>query len=125
MKPNPLEPGTPPACAERMGRALGRIWRGVLRRERKAGEWLTAKGLPPGIAQALPLLVKLAVLGVALYAAFWAALVLMGIVVVAWGWWNAEPDWTREEPEWREGHSGFGLYDKNEWRYDMGDPEES
>jgi hypothetical protein len=35
---------------------LGRAWRGVLRLERKAGEWLTAQGLPSIVAQTLPLL---------------------------------------------------------------------
>ena len=118
MKPNTLEPGTPPACAERMGRALGRIWRGVLRRERKAGEWLTAKGLPPGIAQALPLLLKLAVLGVALYAAFWVAAVMIGIMVGVWRFRHDEC----EEPEWDWGCQGFGLYYKGA-RMDGGEEE--
>jgi hypothetical protein len=103
----------PHSFAERAGRALGRAWRGFLRRERSACEWLVSQGLPPGIAKTLLLILRLAVLGVVLYVAFWVA--LMGFIIVAgiWGWWNADPDWRiwkEEEPEWREGFEGFGLY---------------
>ena len=72
----------PNSFAERAGRALGRAWRGFLRRERSACEWLVSQGLPPGIAKALLLIFRFAVLGVALYAAFWLAL-LLGVEVVA------------------------------------------
>jgi hypothetical protein len=107
MKPNSLKPSTSPTFAERIGRMLGRAWRGVLRREQNAGAWLMAQGLPPGIAKALPLLLKLAVLGVALYAAFWVvALLVFAIVAAEAARYNA---W-QKQPEWRDGHEGIGLY---------------
>ena len=55
LKPNPLKPDTPPTFAERIGRMLGRAWRGVLRLERNACAWLTARlaaGNRPGPAAA-------------------------------------------------------------------------
>jgi hypothetical protein len=70
--------------AERVGRTLGRLWRGCVRLDRRATHRLVAKGWGPGVAQILLLLVKLAAFGVLLYAAFWLALLLLCIVVVAW-----------------------------------------
>ena len=60
-----------------------------------------------------------------LYAAFWLAAPLALLLVAAW-YFRTAAAWEVEDeskPEWREGHAGFGLYDKNEWRHDMGDPD--
>ncbi|WP_369326280.1 DUF3742 family protein [Alcaligenes nematophilus] len=112
--------------AERLGRWAGRFWRGYVRQERRAAGWLAARGLPVGGAKALLWSVKLILLGVLLYAAFWLAVLLLFAVAVAWAaqhgaWGQAQAD---EEPEWRYGHEGFGLYDKDEWRLDGGDPDD-
>lgn len=110
--------------AERLGRTLGRAWRGCARLDRRAQGWLHAQGLAPGAARAVSMAVKLAVIGVLLYTAFWFALLVAVLIAAAWSMRNS-PNWTAndEQPEWREGHGGFGLYDKNEWRHDMGDPD--
>jgi hypothetical protein len=122
MKPNMQKPAASPAFAERIGRALGRAWRGVLRRERSAGEWLMAQGLPAGIARALPLFLKLAVLALVLYGAFWMAL-LLGFAF-AGAWVARHTDWNEEqEPEWRIGVAGFGLY-RGDVQIDIGAPYE-
>ncbi|MCU7376651.1 DUF3742 family protein [Paucibacter sp. O1-1] len=68
---------------ERLGRALGRLWRGCVRMDRRAMQALVAKGWKPGVAKGVMLLVKIAAFGVLLYAAFWMALLLLCIVVVA------------------------------------------
>lgn len=109
--------------AERTGRWLGRAWRGFVRQEAGAVRWLVSQGLPPGVARLLLWIVKLAAFGVLLYATFWIALVLLLGVAAAWAVRNSDPD-DDNKLEWREGHSGFGLYDENEWRHDMGDPDE-
>lgn len=70
--------------AERLGRWLGGLWRGFMRRERQAAGWLVAQGVPEGGAMALLWIVKLAVFGVLLYAAFWIALLLVFVVAAAW-----------------------------------------
>ena len=113
---------TPPSLAERAGRMLGRAGRALARVDARAQRWLAEHGLGEGLAWAASWLIKIVVLGVLHYAAFWLALLLLFAVVAAWVARNADPgDQEEVEPEWREGHSGFGLYDKNEWRHDIGD----
>lgn len=75
---------TRPGNAERLGRWLGGLWRGSMRRERQAAGWLAAQGVPAGGATALLWIVKLGVFGVLLYAAFWIALLLVFVVAAAW-----------------------------------------
>ena len=118
-----MKTAAPTTFAERLGRTLGRAWRGCARLDRRAQGWLRAQGLAPGAARAVSLVAKLAALAVMLYTAFWLAL-LVAVLIAAWSMRNS-PNWTAddEQPEWREGHGGYGLYDKNEWRHDMGDPD--
>lgn len=114
-----------PTTAERAGRWLGRSWHGFVRKEARAVQWLASKGLPAGVVRLLFWVVKLAAVVVLLYSAFWLALLLLFGIAAAWIARNSDSDWEREnKAEWREGHSGFGLYDKNEWRRDMGDPDD-
>ncbi|MDR0578059.1 MAG: DUF3742 family protein [Candidatus Accumulibacter sp.] len=110
------------AVAQRAGRALGRTWAKLARLENSARDWLVSQGLPQGIAGALLLIAKLAVLGIVLYRAFWAALVLAFAIVSTWlaGDTDAEEE---KQPKLRDGHSEIGLYDKDDWRIDLGDPE--
>lgn len=70
--------------AERLGRWTGGMWSGFVRRERQVAGWLVARGLSAGAATALLWVVKLAVLGVLLYAMFWLALLLVLAIVAAW-----------------------------------------
>ena len=107
--------------SERTGRWLGRAWRGFVRQEARAVQWLTSKRLPAGVGRLLFWIVKLAVFGLVLYAALWLALLLTLAVLAAWLAQKSDRD-NEDEPRCREGHSGFGLYDKNEWRHDMGSP---
>ncbi|MGQ0697480.1 MAG: DUF3742 family protein [Panacagrimonas sp.] len=104
--------------AERMGRRLGLMWRGYLCREQHVAGWLVARGVPAGAAAAVLWIVKLAVLGVLLYAAFWLALLLAFAVTAAWLAQHDDTDQEEPHPEWREGPNGFGLYDKSDWRID-------
>lgn len=83
--------------AERFGRWLGCGWRGYVRREQRAVVWMVAQGLPAGGAKALLWVVKLVVLGVLLYVAFWLALLLLFAVAVAWAAQNSAPP---DEDEW-------------------------
>lgn len=80
------------AVAERAGRALGRLWRGCVRLDRRAMQALVAKGWKPGAAKGVMLLVKIAAFGVLLYSAFWMALLLLCIVVVARMAWQHDSD---------------------------------
>ena len=72
----------PDSFAERAGRALGRAWRGFLRLERQAHVWLVTQGMNAGLAEGMLWAIRLALLALVLYGAFWVALVL-GFVVVS------------------------------------------
>jgi len=119
-----MNASTDKTYAERMGGALGRLWKKWLRVDDRICNRLVTFGLPKGLTKIVLWAVKLILLGVLFYAAFWVALIL-AIAAAAAG--IAQNIDTNDDPykrEWREGPTGFGLYDKNEWRYDMGDPEE-
>lgn len=79
-----MKPAAQITFAERAGRTLGQMWRAGTHLERKVYAWLVAQGLGTGLAKGVLWVVKLAVLAVLLYAAFWVALLLMFAVVVAW-----------------------------------------
>jgi hypothetical protein len=111
--------------AERLGRTLGRAWRGCARLDRRAQGWLLAQGWAPGIAKAALLAVKLAAIGVLLYTAFWLALLLAFAVVGAWVVRNDDGSYDEEhKPEWRYGPAGYGLYTHDDYRIDPHDPED-
>jgi len=107
--------------AERIGRWLGRGWRGYVRGERWVSAALVAKGVPVAAATVLVWMVKLAVLAALIYVAFWLALLLVFAIVGAWVARNA--DWDEPEPEWRNDLAGYGLYQGNV-RIDVGNPDE-
>ena len=111
--------------AERLGRTLGRAWRGCAHLDRRAQGWLLARGWAPGIAKAALLAVKLAAIGVLLYTAFWLALLLAFALVGAWVVRNDDGSYDEEhKPEWRYGPAGYGLYTHDDYRIDPHDPED-
>lgn len=70
--------------AHRLGRKAGRGWSGYVRRERQVVRWLVARGVPARGAIAMLWILKLLMLGVLFYVAFWLALLLVCVMVVAW-----------------------------------------
>lgn len=116
-----MKPSAQTSFAERLGQALGRMWRAYMRQERKVNGWLVAQGLPVGVARALLLAIKLLALGVLLYVAFWLALLLVFALVAASVASRKSSD--EEEPEWRMGLSGYGLY-RGDTRIDPGNPDD-
>ncbi len=106
------------STAERLGHTFGRGWRAYARCERWVLNWLVSKGVPPAGAVAFVWVVKLAALGVLLYATFWLALLLVFVVVAAWMARNADLGNELPEPEWRNGPAGFGLYTYDGFRID-------
>lgn len=118
-----MKPAVHTTCAEHAGRTLGRMWRGFVRLDRKALGWLVAKGWAPGMAGAALLVLKLSVLGVLAYAAFWLALLLAFALVGAWIVGNDDGSYDEEhKPEWRCGPAGYGLYSYDGSRIDRHDP---
>lgn len=116
-----MKPSAQTSFAEHLGQALGRMWWAYMRQERKANSWLVAQGLPAGVARAKLLAIKLVALGVLLYVAFWLALSLVFALVAAFVAARKSSD--EDEPEWRMGFSGYGLY-RGDTRIDPGNPDE-
>lgn len=91
-----MKPSAQTTFAERAGRTLGRMWRRLVRLDRKANGWLVAQGWAPGVARAALLVIKLVVLGVLVYFAFWLALLVVLAVAAAWAARNSEHDGSEE-----------------------------
>ncbi|MCW3662518.1 DUF3742 family protein [Burkholderia cenocepacia] len=70
--------------AERIGRTFGRGWRAYAHGERRTSNWLVSKGVPVMGTTVLLWAVKLVVLGLLLYVAFWFAVVLLAVVAAGW-----------------------------------------
>ena len=120
-----MKPAAQTTFAERAGRTLGRMWRGFVRLDRKAHGWLVAQGWAPAVASAALLVIKLVVLGVLFYAAFWLALLATFAVIAAWIARNSDGDSEEtSQTEWRYGPAGYGLYTFDEHRIDPHDSED-
>ncbi|KIP18988.1 hypothetical protein KY49_3552 [Burkholderia sp. MSHR3999] len=104
--------------AERVGRGLGHAWLAIRRKEACVMQQLVRQGLSRGFATLVLWAVKLFVLGVLLYAAFWLTLVAIVVLAAAWLVGNAD-DPADEKPQWRNGLSGYGLY-RGDVRVDPG-----
>lgn len=110
---------TSPSTSERIGRFAGRAWRRAVRGQKCVALWLTSKGVPAPLASALSLLMAVVVLGVLAHVAFWLALLLVIGVAFAWGTSKMEHSTQdQQEPEWRDGPTGFGLYTYDGHRID-------
>jgi hypothetical protein len=117
-----MKPSAQTSFAERLGQVLGRMWRAYMRQERKVSGWLVAQGLPASLAKATLVVVKLVAIGVLLYVAFWLALLIVFAVVTASIAGGKSFD--EDEPEWRMGLSGYGLY-RGDTRIDPGSPDDN
>jgi small-conductance mechanosensitive channel len=109
--------------SELIGRWLSNSWRRVAFRELQARQWLVAKGLPRSAASWMLWSIKLALVGVLLYLVFWLGLLVVFMLAAGWLAQRADVP-SDEEPEIRDGHSGVGLYGPDDWRIDLGDPDE-
>ena len=69
-----MKPVVQTTFAERLGRMLGRAWRGCVGLDRRANGWLVAQGWTPNVAKVVLAVLKLTALGILLYVAFWLAL---------------------------------------------------
>lgn len=110
------------SSAERLGRTLGRGWRAYVRGERLASSWLLSKGVPQAGASVFVWAIKLVVLGLLFYVAFWMTLLLVGLLLVSRGFRRSSDDFSKPRDELRHGEAGFGLYSPDGYRLDPHDP---
>ena len=89
--------------AEHVGKRLGRAWRWFVRQEVRLAHWMMSNGISQRVAIAILWTVKLAVLVVVLYAAFWMAMVLAIVLIAAVGARGAgegeQPEWLEKDPD--------------------------
>lgn len=119
-----MKPSAQTSSADRLGQMLGRMWRGYLRQEQRVSGWLVEHGVPAGGTAVLLWIVKLMVLGVLLYVAFWFVLLLVFALLAARGLaQNAQDEdlWAQKD-ELRHGEAGYGLYSSSGQRIDPHDP---
>ncbi len=115
------------SSAERMGGALGRLWKKWLRLNDKISNRLATYGIPAVLTKIALLVIKLIVLGALFYAAFWVTvLLLLGAAITGMARYGGAGtiDIKPEKIEYRDGHSGIGLYNKYDLRVDPGEPYE-
>lgn len=89
---------------------------------RRALRPLASAGAPSGVATAVVWIVKLTVLGVLLYTAFWLALLLVYLLFVARGFGKGSDYFSTPSKELRHGPAGFGWYSSGGHRLDPHDP---
>jgi hypothetical protein len=100
--------------SERWGSRLGRLWRVYRRADSRVAHWLAAHRIPLRLVKVLLWVVKAGLVLVAMYIAFWFALVVLALLLVARGAHRMD-DHDEDEPreEWRHGYDGVGLYARN------------
>lgn len=107
-----MKPAAQTTFAERVGRTLGRLWRGCVRLDRRATIRLVAQGWAHGAARAVLLIIKVVAFGVLVYAAAWLALLIALVVVASRTARNSASD---EVEEWAIGdqadHKRSVFYD--------------
>ncbi|TPG90305.1 DUF3742 family protein [Pseudomonas caspiana] len=116
--------GDQPTRAMQFGRWVGRRWQSYLRYEEKTLSWLQRKGAPIKFSRFLGWLFKAVALITLLYVAFWITLILVAATIGAYAILNSDSSMYSEHTEWRDGLSGFGLYDQGGNRIDPHDPDE-
>jgi hypothetical protein len=107
--------------AQRAGRWLGHICRHLLRCEKQLAAWLVNVGVTVGASKFLIWLVRFAVVAAIMSLSLVFALFLAVLVLAARVLANADPSIDRDQPEWRDGLLGFGLYDRKGFRIDPHD----
>ena len=112
--------------AMQFGQWLGRRWLGFLRFEERVLMWLERTGAPMPISKILCWRLKVVIIVALLYVAFWITLFVIFITAGACSviYSNSSIDMTDKHPQWRDGLSGFGLYDERGIRIDPYDPDE-
>jgi len=72
-----------PSAAWELGRWCGDRYRAFLRQEAHFVGWLAGRGVPVKLARVLPWIFRIVAVLALLYLAFWMALVLLGVAVLA------------------------------------------
>lgn len=120
-------------AAERAGQTVGRWLKSVIRLESALLRRVAAFGIPHWLVLTLKWVVRLTLAMGFLYVAFLPVLVVLMLSLlcnkasnfVEEDWEDIHDDMEREqkahEPQWRYGHSGWGLYSQDDHVLDVND----
>lgn len=108
--------------AENVGRRLGRMWLGFVCREKHVVSWLVGQGLSTSTAQATIWIGRLVFLAAVFYFSIMLAVLVAALLIVAMAVSQADLSVDEDQPEWRDGLLGFGLYNRDGFRIDPHDP---
>ncbi|MDA8448953.1 DUF3742 family protein [Acidovorax sp. NCPPB 3859] len=110
--------------SRRAGRAAARTWRWLLVRNGQFTGWLIGAGAPTSVAKAVSVCALLLVVGVLLYGAFWLGMLVIVVIAALWLICRVDLRDHEQEPRWRDGVAGFGLY-RGEVRIDPGEEDDA
>jgi hypothetical protein len=110
--------------AKRIGTWLGTLGKNYLRIEKSLRVWLCHIGVPSFLARILGWCLHAVTIGVLLEISVWVALFALIAVVVTSGLFRSECGTNDYGSEWKDGSTGFGLYDQNGVRLDPHDSDE-
>ncbi|AZF53180.1 hypothetical protein C4J85_2695 [Pseudomonas sp. R4-34-07] len=104
--------------AERVGRWLGRAYVGLLRQEQRLRLWLIGLGIPAPGARAFAWCLRLSAIVLLLSFSLVLAMIVFSLWLVGRGVARSDLSYRTPDVEWRDGHSGFGLYTRDGFRID-------
>ncbi|MGC3525910.1 DUF3742 family protein [Pseudomonas aeruginosa] len=100
-----------PSAAWGLGRWCGDSYRAFLRQEARFVGWLAGLGVPVKLARVLPWVFRIVAVLALLYLAFWLALVLLGVAVLAHAFSNTtsdhNQDWVIPDPDEHMKNPGY------------------
>ena len=104
--------------AERVGRWLGRVYRGLMRQEHRLRLWLIGLGLPATGAKVFAWSVRMLIVVSLLCFSITLTALFVGLVLIGRGVARSDLSYRTPDLEWRDGCSGFGLYTRDGCRID-------
>ncbi|WP_055136586.1 DUF3742 family protein [Pseudomonas corrugata] len=110
--------------AEKLGEYAGRCWRSYLRVLDRLSGGLQRAGAPYALSRMIAWGLQALVLFVLLYVAFWITIIFIVVALGSSGLLDRSSGVGGLGAEWRDGPSGFGIYDQAGVRIDPHDPDE-
>lgn len=98
--------------AERIGRWLGRVYRGLMRQEHRLRLWLIGLGLPATGAKVFAWSVRILIVVSLLCVSITLTALFVGLVLIGRGVARSGMSQNTREAEWRNGDEGYGFYEK-------------
>ncbi|WP_092148155.1 MULTISPECIES: DUF3742 family protein [unclassified Pseudomonas] len=109
--------------AEKFGNYLGRCWKGYSRILDRFSRCLQRAGVPFVLCRMIGVSLQAVVLVALLCVAFWITIIGMFVLLGASGLFS--PRGTDDlNADWKNGPSGFGIYDQSGVRIDPHDPDD-